>query len=54
MGYNTHGRRDLLQFMATQKKSLYPYHKRKPKQKDTVCSATEICGLCDAGGIFVR
>lgn len=55
MGYKIHGRGDLLQFKDTQKKEpLFLQHKRKVKQEVTVYSATEICGLCDAGGIFVR
>lgn len=55
MGYNTHGRSDLLQFKDTQKKEpVFLQHKRKAKQKVTVYSTTEICGLCDAAGIFVR
>lgn len=55
MGYNIRGRGDLLQFMDTQKKEpVFLQHKRKAKQKVTVDSTAEICGLCDAGGIFVR
>lgn len=55
MGYNTHGRGDLLQFKDTQKKELvFLHHKRKTTQKVTVYSTMEICGMSYAEGIFVR